>query len=362
MRWSDGSTVACRAPDGISPSTSSRSCSTASRSSATTSTSSRSCRSAGTGTSIEGAASLVHDTAWSVAAGGRLEDASHAAGLSMDGTTAYLDEIAAADPDRVSIYRKPAGSLWNGKREMVSAPLPNIREECLLWQVDADELWTADQISAVRRLFIDQPDRTAAYYWCDYFAAPEAVIATRYNYAANPKLEWLRTWRFQPGDRWAARMSRLVLVRPRRLGVIELAKKHPFKHDETEDSRRRLPALRLRHRGRRFGSKRPTTATRCARRLAAAAKCSQGRRRARSSRGLLPVGRGRHARRRRQAPPRLTSRRAEAATAPGSSRSANCARRRHPAGRASSSSTESSSSTSRTPALRASGGRISATG
>ena len=45
----------------------------------------------------------------------------------------------------------PAGAFWDGKREMVSAPLPNIREECLLWQVDADELWTADQIVSIQR-------------------------------------------------------------------------------------------------------------------------------------------------------------------------------------------------------------------
>jgi glycosyltransferase involved in cell wall biosynthesis len=183
---------------------------------------------------VEGAASLLHDTAWSVAAGGRLEDAAHASGLSADGTSAYLDSALAADPDRISIYRKPAGSLWNGKREMVSAPLSSIREECLLWQVDADELWTADQISAVRRLFLEHPDRTAAYYWSDYFAAPEAVVATRYNYAADPDLEWLRTWRFKPGDRWISHEPPR-LVRPRRLGVIELGKKRPFRHEETEE-------------------------------------------------------------------------------------------------------------------------------
>ena len=182
---------------------------------------------------VEGAASLVHDTAWSVAAGGRLEDAAHASGLSTDGTSAYLDEAAASDPGRVSIYRKAGGALWDGKREMVSAPLSAIGEECLLWQVDADELWTADQVVAVRRLFVEQPDRMAAYYWCDYFVAPETVVATRYNYSANPDLEWLRTWRFRPGDRWIAHEPPR-LIRPRRLGVIELAESRPFTQDETE--------------------------------------------------------------------------------------------------------------------------------
>jgi glycosyltransferase involved in cell wall biosynthesis len=184
---------------------------------------------------VEGVAALVRDTAWSVAAGGRIDESVHAGGLSVDGTTAYLDEIAGAQPQQISVYRKPAGSFWKGKREMVSAPLPNINEECLLWQVDADELWTPDQIAAMRHLFIEQPDRTAAYYWCHYVPAPGAVIATRYNYAADPATDWLRTWRYRPGDRWKAHEPP-VLVRPRRIGSVDLGKKNPFLHDETEDA------------------------------------------------------------------------------------------------------------------------------
>ena len=153
---------------------------------------------------VEGVASLVHDTAWSVAGGGRIDPAMHTGGLSTDGTTAYLDEVAAAEPDRVSLYRPSPGNFWQGKREMVSAPLANIREECLLWEIDADELWTSAQIERMRELFIEQPERTAAYYWCDYFVGPSAVITTRYNWAQDPRVEWLRTWRFRPGDHWRA--------------------------------------------------------------------------------------------------------------------------------------------------------------
>lgn len=184
---------------------------------------------------VEGVASLVHDTAWSVRAGGRIDPASHARGLSVDGTTAYLDQIATDDPKRISIYRKRGGSFWAGKREMVSAPLPNIREECLLWEVDADELWTFEQIVSMRRLFLDQPDRTAAHYWCHYVAAPGAVIATRYNYAANPAVDWVRTWRYRPGDRWEAHEPP-ILVRPRLGGYVDVGKKRPFLHDATEDA------------------------------------------------------------------------------------------------------------------------------
>jgi glycosyltransferase involved in cell wall biosynthesis len=182
---------------------------------------------------VEGVASLVHDTAWSVEAGGHIDHAAHDDGLSIDGTSTYLDQIAADDPRRISVYRKPGGAFWEGKREMVSAPIQSIREECLLWQVDADELWTPEQIVSMHRLFREHPERTAAYYWCDYVPAPGAVVATRYNYAANPQVEWLRTWRYRPGDRWAAHEPP-ILVRAEAGADVDLAKKHPFLHDETE--------------------------------------------------------------------------------------------------------------------------------
>lgn len=182
---------------------------------------------------VEGVASLVRDTAWSIAGGGRVESTWHADGVSIDGTTAYLDEVAAAEPESITLYRKRHGQFWNGKREMVSAPLERIREECLLWQVDADELWTSEQIVAVRDLFLDQPERTAAYYWCDYFMSPEAVVATRYNYAANPRDEWLRTWRYHPGDRWLTHEPP-ILGRRRRVASVDLGYADPFLHDETE--------------------------------------------------------------------------------------------------------------------------------
>ena len=42
---------------------------------------------------------------------------------SVDGTTDYLDQVATAEPARTSVYRKPIGAFWDGKQEMVSAPL-----------------------------------------------------------------------------------------------------------------------------------------------------------------------------------------------------------------------------------------------
>lgn len=115
---------------------------------------------------VEGVAELNHDTAWAARNGGRIPGACHKNGLSIDGTSEYLDDLKQRFPDRVSIYRKPRGEFWDGKREMVTAPLSAIQEDCLLWQVDSDELWMPDQIVHVRNVFANNPERTAAFYWC----------------------------------------------------------------------------------------------------------------------------------------------------------------------------------------------------
>lgn len=186
---------------------------------------------------VEGVAALKHDTAWSSATGGHIDNSVHDNGRSNDGTSAYLDDLKARFPDQVTIYRKPPGEFWDGKREMVNAPLPNINEECLLWQVDNDELWPLDQIKTVHRMFVEQPDRSAAYYWCWYFVGANKIISTRYNYAQNPNQEWLRTWRYRPGARWAAHEPPTLVVEAEgHTSATDIAKINPFTQDEMEQA------------------------------------------------------------------------------------------------------------------------------
>lgn len=184
---------------------------------------------------VEGVADLKHDTAWGLHNGGHISDEIHKNGRSYDGTTEYLDELAGLYPDNVTIYRKPDGVFWDGKREMVNAPLVNIQEECLLWQVDVDELWTLEQICTAREIFINNPDKTAAFYWCWYFVGEKLIISTRNCYAQNPQQEWLRTWRFKPGAFWAAHEPP-VLVETLPDGQYKnVADVNPFLHQETEN-------------------------------------------------------------------------------------------------------------------------------
>lgn len=150
---------------------------------------------------IEGLADLKHDTAWSLQHGATLPTETVREGRSIDGTAEYLDQIAAEHSGNVTVYRAPSGRLWDGKLEMIAAPLARLPEEALLWEVDSDELWTTDQIIRMREMFLREPDRTAAVFYCWYFVAPRLVINRRRRY---DEIEWRRAWRYRKGMRWAA--------------------------------------------------------------------------------------------------------------------------------------------------------------
>ncbi len=177
---------------------------------------------------IEGVAELKHDTAWSLPNGGKISDTLHKNGLSNDGTTEYLDRIAQEHPDRITLYRKPRGQFWDGKREMVNAPLARINEECLLWQVDVDELWVAEKITAMRELFIASPHKTAAYFHCDYFVGPQKYVSSLNTWATYPR-DWIRVWKYTPGMRWSAHEPPIILDREGHNPALT----DPFSRDET---------------------------------------------------------------------------------------------------------------------------------
>jgi len=194
---------------------------------------------------IEGVADLRNDTQWSLKSGGRIIDDMHKNGLSNDGTTEYIDEIKQQYPQNITVYRKSDGSFWHGKREMVNEPLYEITEECLLWQVDVDELWTVAQICVARQMFIDHPEKTAAFYWCLYFVGQNIIVSNRYCYSQNPKQEWLRTWRYKSGAVWVAheppRLEEPFLYRlnPQESAICiewrEVSSVNPFTHQQTEN-------------------------------------------------------------------------------------------------------------------------------
>ncbi|WP_346291451.1 hypothetical protein [Sphaerothrix gracilis] len=185
---------------------------------------------------IEGVAAIKHCDSWSLKNGGHITDEMHFEGRSNDGTSEYLDKLSQQYPNKITIYRKPKNVFWDGRIEMVSAPIPNIKQECLLWQIDVDELWTAEQIRTSRRLFLENPYKTAAYYWCHFFVGRNLVVSTRNCYSQNPNYEWLRTWRFKPGAAWKSHSPPRLFTKEEDGESKNIAEINPFLHEETEQN------------------------------------------------------------------------------------------------------------------------------
>lgn len=159
---------------------------------------------------VEGVAENRHCTSWVKKISPR---------ISQDGTTQYLNSLK-FDP-RVHVYQKP---IWNGKIEMVNAPLMDLKEPVLLWQIDSDEIWKAIQIDRCRMMFIKHQEKNSAFFWCRYFVGPDKVITTRNGFGNHPAYEWQRVWKIKPGMMFKTH-------EPPEIGGLNL---NPFTHDETE--------------------------------------------------------------------------------------------------------------------------------
>ena len=182
---------------------------------------------------IEGVADLKNDTAWSLKNGGEIIELLHNNGLSNDGTTKYLDNLKKLYRDNITIYRKTNGEFWNGKLEMVNEPLKNIKEDCLLWQIDSDELWKAEQIIDVRNMFLSDKDRTSAYFYCRYFVGEKLYIATKNTYGNHSEYEWLRVWNYQPGDKWISHEPPTLCREIAPEVWVDLSKVNSFTQEDT---------------------------------------------------------------------------------------------------------------------------------
>lgn len=164
---------------------------------------------------IEGAAAPEACTSWC---------APMMPGLSTDGTTELLDSLAGFDK-RVRLFRH---AWWHGKVAMFNAALEWLHEPCLLWQIDADEIWTCAQIEAVVAMFLDQKksgnSRNCARFFCRYFIGSDIAITSRGGYGNNSAYEWHRVWKVEPGVRFKTHEP----------PCLEKFEEKPFTQEQTE--------------------------------------------------------------------------------------------------------------------------------
>lgn len=177
---------------------------------------------------IEGAAKLVGDTAWSIPNGGQLP--TNASLLSTDGTKEYLDKIAAEFPRNITLYRSTR--YWQGKTEMISAPMNSLPAEALLWEIDVDEIWKTNQIITLVNQFAKNPLRTGAMFYCRFFVGPHQIADNLGLYGNNSLWEWRRVWKYCVGDSWGSHEPPSLL---RKCGDAfqDVMKINPFTHEET---------------------------------------------------------------------------------------------------------------------------------
>ena len=144
--------------------------------------------------------------------------------LSNDGTNGYLRELASFDR-RVLHHEK---EIWpGGKVQMCNVPLRHLHEPRLLWQIDADEIWKAEQITTMRNLFIRNKAKNCAWFRCRYFVGPDVVLTNRDGFGNNGAYEWVRAWKISPGHRFETH-------EPPKLGGDQPFVPIPFTRDETE--------------------------------------------------------------------------------------------------------------------------------
>lgn len=136
---------------------------------------------------VEGAADNTNCTSWC---------SKPQPGISSDGTHEFLRDIKGHS--KVRLYQR---TMWNGKIEMVNAPMPNISGPCVVLQMDCDEFWTGNKLEILHS-FMMAERHSSAMFWCRYFVGPDIVVVNRNCYTNNPSfLDWSRAWFVPPGAR-----------------------------------------------------------------------------------------------------------------------------------------------------------------
>ncbi len=91
---------------------------------------------------VEGAAGNKGSTSW-------CKDLQRSSS-SEDGTIEYLKQLSAFNMAKLRVQFASPGQMWESKDMMVNQAISMIKsegiEEAWLWEIDADEQWTADQM------------------------------------------------------------------------------------------------------------------------------------------------------------------------------------------------------------------------
>lgn len=138
-------------------------------------------------TIVHGVAAPVNDTAW----------CKEIESTKDDGTIEYICGLERTDGNiKVLLADK-----WNGKAAMCNAALETFTEPGLLFQVDSDEVWKAEQIRLFPSLFEMYPTADCAMFMARVWVGHNRYVCTPDGWA-NRSYEWLRLWKWTPGKKF----------------------------------------------------------------------------------------------------------------------------------------------------------------
>lgn len=114
--------------------------------------------------------------------------------LSNDGSMDFLRSVLPQAPFKSTIAEKEA---WESKDAMVNEVTINLKEPCILFELDVDELYHPEQISRIVALFESEAVgaiRIPCRYWVG-----EKLVCEGENCWSNWPTEYERAWRWEPG-------------------------------------------------------------------------------------------------------------------------------------------------------------------
>lgn len=119
--------------------------------------------------------------------------------LSSDGSSQVVDELQNLHPGSVFVHRKSDGSVYRDKLQMVNEVAYSLDFDCILVQVDVDEIWSPSMIQDVYRLLDGAKNgKNCAYFDCHFLVGPKIVTTGESGGWGHAESEWLRAWKFKP--------------------------------------------------------------------------------------------------------------------------------------------------------------------
>ena len=143
---------------------------------------------------VEGPAGNAGSTAWCRKIHERWTNSD---GNSVDGTLEYLEGLASRHTN-VSVI---SSSFWTSKDHMVNAALAdiavytdNLSEDVFLWEIDADEQWTAEDLSGAEDL-LNATKTDCGEFLADYYVGKDLLAVGEWG--EGKKIPYRRLWRWQ---------------------------------------------------------------------------------------------------------------------------------------------------------------------